>query len=401
MGQGRATRADGAPDTVITGAVIIDYWGIIKADIGIRDGRIVAIGKAGNPDTMSGVHPDLVVGPSTEIIAGNGRIVTAGAIDCHVHLICPQIMEEALGGGITTIIGGGTGPAEGSKATTVTPGRLASGPDARGAGHLAAEHRAARQGQHRQRRGDVGAIARRRSGFQAARGLGHHPGRDRRLPDGRRRGRRAGRTSTPTPSTRPASSRTRSAAIGGRSIHAYHTEGAGGGHAPDIITRRRRAQRAAEFDQPDPAAHRQHARRASRHADGVPPPQPQRARGSRLRREPDPAVDDRRRGPAARHRRHLDDRQRRPGHGPHRRGGDAHLADRARDEAPPRRAARATARPTTTGPAATSRSTRSARRSRTGSTTRSARSRSASSPTWCCGSRRSSASARTRWSRAA
>ncbi len=122
MGQGRATRADGAPDTVITGAVIIDYWGIIKADIGIRDGRIIAIGKAGNPDIMSGVHPDLVVGPSTEIIAGNGRIVTAGAIDCHVHLICPQIMEEALGGGITTIIAGGTGPAEGSKATTVTPG---------------------------------------------------------------------------------------------------------------------------------------------------------------------------------------------------------------------------------------------------------------------------------------
>ncbi|PRC46748.1 urease subunit alpha, partial [Mycobacterium sp. ITM-2017-0098] len=101
MGQSRATRADGAPDTVITGAVILDYWGIIKADIGIRDGRITAIGKAGNPDIMSGVHPDLVVGPSTEIIAGNGRIVTAGAIDCHVHLICPQIMEEALGGGIT------------------------------------------------------------------------------------------------------------------------------------------------------------------------------------------------------------------------------------------------------------------------------------------------------------
>jgi urease subunit alpha len=122
MGQGRATRADGAPDTVITGVVIIDYWGIIKADIGIRDGRIVAIGKAGNPDIMAGVHPDLVVGPSTEIIAGNGRIVTAGGIDCHVHLICPQIMGEALGGGITTIIAGGTGPAEGSKATTVTPG---------------------------------------------------------------------------------------------------------------------------------------------------------------------------------------------------------------------------------------------------------------------------------------
>ena len=115
MGQGRATRAEGAPDTVITGAVIVDYWGIIKADIGIRDGRIVAIGKAGNPDTMTGVHPDLVVGPSTEVIAGNGRIVTAGAIDCHVHLVCPQIMDEALGGGITTIIAGGTGPAEAAR----------------------------------------------------------------------------------------------------------------------------------------------------------------------------------------------------------------------------------------------------------------------------------------------
>ena len=152
MGQSRATRADGAPDTVITGAVIIDHWGIIKADIGIRDGRIVAIGKAGNPDIMSGVHPDLVVGPSTEIIAGNGRILTAGAIDCHVHLICPQIMEEALGGGITTIVAGGTGPAEGSKATTVTPGLLASGPHAGGAGHLAAQRRATRQGKHRQPR---------------------------------------------------------------------------------------------------------------------------------------------------------------------------------------------------------------------------------------------------------
>lgn len=122
MGQGRATRAEGTPDTVITGAVIIDHWGIVKADIGIRDGRISAIGKAGNPDIMSGVHPDLVVGPSTEVIAGNGRIITAGAVDCHVHLICPQLMAEALGAGITTIIGGGTGPAEGTKATTVTPG---------------------------------------------------------------------------------------------------------------------------------------------------------------------------------------------------------------------------------------------------------------------------------------
>jgi urease subunit alpha len=97
MGQGRATRADGAPDTVITGALILDHWGIVKADIGIRDGRIAAIGKSGNPDTMDGVTAGLVIGPSTEIIAGNGRIVTAGAVDSHVHFICPQQLDEALG----------------------------------------------------------------------------------------------------------------------------------------------------------------------------------------------------------------------------------------------------------------------------------------------------------------
>ena len=192
MGQGRATRADGAPDTVITGAVIIDYWGIIKADIGIRDGRIVAIGKAGNPDIMSGVHPDLVVGPSTEIIAGNGRIVTAGGIDCHVHLICPQIMDEALGGGITTIIARRHRPRRGQQGHHRHSRVMASGPHAGGAGLLADEHRAARQGQHRQRRVDVGAIARRRFGFQAARGLGLDARGDRRLPDGRRRVRRPG-----------------------------------------------------------------------------------------------------------------------------------------------------------------------------------------------------------------
>src|SRR5213592_1959309 len=122
MGQSRATRAEGTPDTVITGAVVLDHWGIVKADIGIRDGRIVALGKAGNPDTMDGVHPDLVIGPGTEVLAGNGKILTAGGIDCHVHFICPQIVPTALGNGITTLIGGGTGPAEGTKATTVTPG---------------------------------------------------------------------------------------------------------------------------------------------------------------------------------------------------------------------------------------------------------------------------------------
>src|ERR1700731_4405061 len=120
MGQGQATRADGAVDTVITNAVILDHWGIVKADIGIRDGRICGIGKAGNPDIQPGV--DIVIGPGTEIIAGEGKIVTAGGIDSHIHLICPQLAEEALYSGITTMLGGGTGPAAGTAATTCTPG---------------------------------------------------------------------------------------------------------------------------------------------------------------------------------------------------------------------------------------------------------------------------------------
>src|ERR1700726_1305816 len=120
MGQSQRSRAEGAVDTVITNAVILDHWGIVKADIGIRDGRICGIGKAGNPDVQPGV--DIVIGPGTEIIAGEGRIVTAGGIDSHVHWICPQLAEEALYSGITTVLGGGTGPAAGTAATTCTPG---------------------------------------------------------------------------------------------------------------------------------------------------------------------------------------------------------------------------------------------------------------------------------------
>jgi urease subunit alpha len=122
MGQSLVTRADGAPDTVITGTVVLDHDRIIKADVGIRDGRITAVGKAGNSDTMDDVTDGLEIGPATEVIAGNGKILTAGAVDSHVHFICPQQLEEALASGITTVIGGGTGPAEGSKATTITPG---------------------------------------------------------------------------------------------------------------------------------------------------------------------------------------------------------------------------------------------------------------------------------------
>ncbi|WP_396903539.1 urease subunit alpha [Mycolicibacterium phlei] len=235
MGQGRATRAEGAPDTVITGVVILDYWGVIKADIGIRDGRIVAIGKAGNPDIMSGVHPDLVVGPSTEIIAGNGRIVTAGAIDCHVHLICPQVMDEALGGGITTIIGGGTGPAEGTKATTVTPGawhlaRMLESLDfwplnivLLGKGNTVSA-----ESMWEQLRGGA-------AGFKLHEDWGTTPAAiDACLTVCDAAGVQAA-IHTDTLNEMGFVEGTL-AAIAGRSIHAYHTEGAGGGHAPDIIT---------------------------------------------------------------------------------------------------------------------------------------------------------------------
>src|SRR3977135_97130 len=120
MGQSQRSRGEGAVDTVITNALILDHWGVVKADIGIKDGRIAAIGKAGNPDVQSGV--DIIIGPGTEVIAGEGKIVTAGGVDVHIHMICPQQIEEALYSGVTTMMGGGTGPAAGTSATTCTPG---------------------------------------------------------------------------------------------------------------------------------------------------------------------------------------------------------------------------------------------------------------------------------------
>ena len=120
MAQSQRTRADGAVDTVLTNALIVDHWGIVKADIGLKDGRIIAIGKAGNPDTQPGV--DIVIGAGTEIISCEGNIVTAGGIDSHIHFICPQQVDEALASGVTTMLGGGTGPATGTFATTCTPG---------------------------------------------------------------------------------------------------------------------------------------------------------------------------------------------------------------------------------------------------------------------------------------
>ena len=120
MSQSQRTRTQGAVDTVLTNALIIDHWGIVKADIGLKDHRIVGIGKAGNPDTQPGV--DIIIGPGTEIISCEGHIVTAGGIDTHIHFIAPQQVDEALSSGVTTMLGGGTGPATGTFATTCTPG---------------------------------------------------------------------------------------------------------------------------------------------------------------------------------------------------------------------------------------------------------------------------------------
>src|SRR5690349_24139048 len=235
MGQATATRADGTPDTVITGAVIIDHWGIVKADVGIRDGRITGIGKAGNPDTMDGVHPDLVIGPETEVIAGNGRILTAGAIDAHVHFICPQIADEALSAGITTLIGGGTGPAEGTKATTVTPGpwhlaRMleAMDPFPVNVLLLGKGNTVSSEAMWEQLRGGA-------AGFKLHEDWGTTPAAiDACLTVAEAAGVQVN-VHTDTLNEAGFVEDTL-AAIKGRSIHAYHTEGAGGGHAPDIIT---------------------------------------------------------------------------------------------------------------------------------------------------------------------
>ncbi|MHA3702863.1 urease subunit alpha [Jatrophihabitans sp. YIM 134969] len=234
MGQSVATRAEGTPDLVITGVVVLDHWGVVKADVGIRDGRIVALGKAGNPDVMDGVTPGLVIGASTEILAGNGKILTAGGVDSHVHMIAPQQIPEALAAGITTLIGGGTGPAEGTKATTVTPGAFWLDAMMRavtawpvnvvflGKGNVVSD--AALQEQL-----DAGA-----GGFKLHEDWGTTPGAiDACLTVAQRNGVQVAiHTDTLNEAGYLESTL---AAIGGRPIHTYHTEGAGGGHAPDII----------------------------------------------------------------------------------------------------------------------------------------------------------------------
>lgn len=233
MGQSTRTRREGAPDLVITGAVILDHWGIVKADVGVKDGRIVGIGKAGNPDTMDDIDPALVIGPSTEILSGNGKIMTAGAIDCHVHLISPTLLDEALTSGITTIIGGGTGPAEGTKATTVSGSwyleRMLEALDhwpinvaLMGKGNTVNP-----EAMWEQLRSGAAA-------FKLHEDWGTTPAAiDACLTVADKSGVQVAiHTDTLNEAGYVESTL---AAIGGRSIHTFHTEGAGGGHAPDIM----------------------------------------------------------------------------------------------------------------------------------------------------------------------
>ncbi|WP_031254944.1 urease subunit alpha [Curvibacter lanceolatus] len=232
MAQSQRARAEGAVDTVLTNAVILDHWGVVKADIGLKNGRIVKIGKAGNPDTQPGV--DIIIGPGTEVISCEGKIVTAGGIDTHIHFIAPQQIEEALCSGITTMIGGGTGPATGTFATTCTPGpwnieRMMQAADAfpMNLGFLGKGNASLPTALHEQI--DAGAI-----GLKLHEDWGTTPAaidnclNVAELTDTQV----AIHTDTLNESGFVEDT---VAAFKGRTIHTFHTEGAGGGHAPDIL----------------------------------------------------------------------------------------------------------------------------------------------------------------------
>ena len=234
MLQGSRTAAEGSPDLVITNVVVLDHTGVIRCDVGIREGRITALGKAGNPDIADGIDPDLEIGPNTDVVAGEGRILTAGGIDCHVHFICPQIVDEALAAGVTTLIGGGTGPSEGSRATTCTPSPraieemlLALDPYPVNVLLLGKGNTVSTAGLEEQLRAGAG-------GLKLHEDWGSTPAAiDACLRVADATGVQVAiHTDTLNEAGYVQSTL---AAIAGRTIHAYHTEGAGGGHAPDII----------------------------------------------------------------------------------------------------------------------------------------------------------------------
>ena len=232
MGQSQMSRAEGAPDTVITNALILDHWGIVKADVAIRDGMISAIGKAGNPDVQPGV--DIPIGPGTEIIAGEGRILTAGGIDAHIHFICPQQVDEALNAGITTMLGGGTGPAHGTLATTCTPGSWHIGRMFQALETMPMNFGLFGKGNASQPRALEEMIRAGVCGMKLHEDWGTTPAAidccltvadeyDIQVAIHTDTLNEAGFVESTV------------GAFKGRTIHAFHTEGAGGGHAPDII----------------------------------------------------------------------------------------------------------------------------------------------------------------------
>ena len=232
MGQSQVSRAKGAVDTVITNALIVDHWGIVKADVGIRDGRIVAIGKAGNPDVQPDV--DIVIGPGTEAIAGEGRILTAGGIDAHIHWICPQLVDDALYSGVTTMLGGGTGPAEGTNATTCTPGAWHIGRMLQAADGLPVNLGFFGKGNASDEEPLVEQVEAGACGLKLHEDWGTTPSAiDTCLSVGDAMDVQVAiHTDTLNESGFVENT---TAAFKGRTIHAFHTEGAGGGHAPDII----------------------------------------------------------------------------------------------------------------------------------------------------------------------
>ena len=234
MLQGTVDYASGAPDLVITNVVVLDHWGVVKADVGIRDGRIVALGKAGNPDVMDGVDPSLRLGASTDVIAGEGRILTAGGIDCHVHLITPTLVTEAIASGVTTVIGGGTGPSDGSRATTCTPGPAALAMMHRALDELPVNVLLLGKGNTVSDSALDEQVMAGAGGFKLHEDWGSTPAAvDACLRAADRLGVQVA-LHTDTINEAGYLESTVSA-IAGRSIHTYHTEGAGGGHAPDII----------------------------------------------------------------------------------------------------------------------------------------------------------------------
>lgn len=232
MGQSQRARSEGAVDTVITNAVILDHWGIVKADVGIKDGRIVGIGKAGNPDVQPNV--DIVIGPGTEIIAGEGRILTAGGIDAHIHFICPQICEEALFSGLTTLFGGGTGPAAGTTATTCTPGPWHIGRMLQALEAYPLNFGLLAKGNASLPAGLVEQVEGGACGLKLHEDWGSTPAAIDCCLEVAERYDVQVAIHTDTLNESGFVENT-IAAFKGRTIHAFHTEGAGGGHAPDII----------------------------------------------------------------------------------------------------------------------------------------------------------------------